>query len=105
MNAEVPTLGDEMEAERPREMRTQSSDTSLKMEQAQIEMLRKAPLTKRFALIESWSQFIIEAARQRIRRDDPEANEEEVALTLVARQYGQSIADGVRVRLARRKQQ
>jgi hypothetical protein len=86
-------------------MRTQSHDTSPEMERVQIEMLQKAPLTKRFAMIESWSQFILEAAKQGIRRDYPEACEEEVALILVARQYGQPLADGVRRQLSQRKQQ
>ncbi len=35
-------------------MRTQSSDTNSEIEQVQIALLRQAPLTKRFALIEAW---------------------------------------------------
>ncbi len=53
----------------------------------------------------AWSQFIVDAAKQGIRREYPQANEQEVALILVARQYGQIIADGVRAHLARRTQQ
>ena len=86
-------------------MRTQSSDTSPEIERVQIELLRKAPLTKRFAMMASWSQFIIEVSKQGIRRDHPEASEEEVALILLARQHGQPLADKVRAYLAKRKQQ
>jgi hypothetical protein len=85
-------------------MRTQSSDTNPEIEQVQIALLRQAPLTKRFAMIEAWSQFIIEAAREGIRREHPAASEQEIALLLVARQYGQSVADGVRVHLSRRRE-
>ena len=42
-------------------MRTQSMDTGPEAERVQIELLRKASVTKRFVLIESWSQFIREA--------------------------------------------
>ena len=85
-------------------MRTQSSDTSPEFERVYIDMLRKAPLTKRFAMMESWSQFITEVAKEGIRRDYPEASEEEVALILLARQHGQPLADKVRAYLAPRKQ-
>ncbi len=120
-------------------MRTQSEDTSPEMERVQIELIRKAPITKRFALMQSWTQFIIEVAKQGIRRTHPSASEEEVALilycftlrmicycavqcsnrlrshtlsylflretVLVAREYGQSLADKVRADLERRRQQ
>jgi len=86
-------------------MLTQSSDTSPEIERVQIELLRKASLQKRFAITEEWSEFIVEVAKQGIRRDYPEASEDEVALMLVARLYGQPLADKVRAYLARRKQQ
>jgi hypothetical protein len=84
-------------------MRTQSSDTSPEMERVQIDMLRKTSISKRFAMIEAWSQFITEAAKQGIRRDNPNASEEEVALILVARQYGQPLAERVRSELDHRR--
>ncbi len=85
-------------------MRTQSSDTSPETERVLIELLRKAPITKHIAIMESWSRFIREVAKQGIRRDYPEADEEEVNLILVARLYGQPLADKVRAYLAQRKQ-
>ncbi len=86
-------------------MRTQSSDTSPEIERVQVEMLRKAPLSKHFAIMEAWSQFITEVAKQGIRRDHPEADEQEVSLILLARLHGQPLADKVRAKLAERKQQ
>ena len=84
-------------------MRTQSEDTSPEMERVQIELLRKAPITKRFALMQSWTQFIIGAAKQGIRRTHPSASEEEISLIFVARHYGQALADGLRADIARRQ--
>ena len=85
-------------------MRTQSEDTSPEMERVQVELIRKAPISKRFALMQAWSQFLIEANKQGIRKDHPGASEEEVALIFVARHYGQILADGLRADLARRRQ-
>ncbi len=84
-------------------MRTQSMDTSPEAERVQIELLRKASITKRFAIMQAWSQFIIEANRQDIRKTHPDASEEEIALIFVARNYGQELADKLRADLARRK--
>jgi hypothetical protein len=69
-------------------MRTQSPDTSPEMERVQIDMLRKMSISERFALIESWSQFIREVAKQGIRRDYPHIGEEAVTLMLADRLYG-----------------
>src|SRR6266568_8965705 len=91
--------------ERVHAMRTQSADTSPEMERVQIELLRKAPITQKFAMVESWSQFILEASRQGIRREYPEMSEEEVALILVARQFGQPFAEKIRAVLIGRRQQ
>ena|SRR6266566_9772318 len=58
-----------------------------------VEMLRKMSIAERFAMMESWSQFIREVAKQGIRQDYPSA----VALMLVACLYRQSLAERVRV--------
>jgi hypothetical protein len=84
-------------------MRTQSSDTRPETEKVQIELFRKASSAQKFAIVEQWSQFIIQATKQSIRRDHPEANEEEVALILLARLHGQDLADKVRAHLLRRR--
>ena len=84
-------------------MRIQSSDTSPEMERVQIDILRKMSTAERFAVMESWSQFIREVAKQGIRQDYPSASEEEVALMLVARLYGQPLAERVRSELACRR--
>lgn len=84
-------------------MLTQSSDTSPEIERVQIELLRKASPAKRFAIMASWSHFITEVAKQGIRRDYPEADEQEVALILLGRLHGQGLADKVRAYLAKRK--
>ena len=85
-------------------MRTQSEDTSPEMERVQIELIRKASIAKRFAIMQAWSQFLIEANKLHIHKDHPDASEEEVSLIFVARNYGQALADGLRAELVRRRQ-
>jgi hypothetical protein len=55
-------------------------------------------------MMAAWSEFITEVAKQEIRRDHPEADEQEVSLILLARLHGQPLADKVRAKLAERKQ-
>ena len=85
-------------------MRTQSMDTSPEAERVQIELIRKAPLTKRIALMEAWSQFLVEANKQSIRQKHQDASEEEIGLIFVEIHYGKKLADGLRIALVRRKQ-
>src|SRR5437879_12716677 len=84
-------------------MRTQSPDTSPEMERGQIDVLRKTSISKRFAMIEAWSQFITEAAKQGIRRDNANASEHEVALILVTGRYERRLAERVRSGWAHRR--
>ena len=83
-------------------MRTQSEDTSPEMERVQIELIRKSTSAKRFAIMQAWSQLLMEANKQHIRKDFPGASEEEISLIFVARHYGQALADALRTDLARR---
>ena len=85
-------------------MRTQSMDTSPEAERVHIELIRKASIAKRFAIMEAWSQFLIEANKQSIRQKHPSASEEEIGLIFVEAHYGKKLADGLRADLARRKQ-
>jgi hypothetical protein len=84
-------------------MRTQSEDTSPEIERVQIELIRKASISKRFAIMQALSQFLIEANKQRIRKDHPGINEQGVALIFVARNYGQVLADRLSADLASRQ--
>ena len=84
-------------------MRTQSTDTSLKAERIQIELIRKAPSTKLFGLVRSMSQTMIQASRETIRQLHPEASEQELALLFLELYYGKELAERVRSDLERRK--
>ena len=57
-------------------MKTQSMDTTPEAERVQIELIRKASIAKRFTIMEAWSQFLIEANKQSIRRNHPDLSEE-----------------------------
>ena len=84
-------------------MRTQAMDTSPEAERVQIELIRKASPAKRFTIMEAWSQFLIEANKQGIRKNRPDLSEEEVGLIFVANNYGRALADQLREDLSRRK--
>jgi hypothetical protein len=80
-----------------------SRDTSPEAERVQIELLRQAGPTRRFALARSLSQTVMLLARGGIRRRHPDADEEEVGLIFVATHYGPELAEQVRAYLARRR--
>ena len=84
-------------------MRTQSRDTHLEAERVQIELLRKATITRRLELAFSLSQDALHLAREGIRRAHPEASEEEIGLIFVEINYGKELADRVRFYLAQNK--
>ena len=84
-------------------MKTQSPDTQPEVEQIQIELFRKAGSVRRFNLARSLSQTAIELSRRAIRRQHPDASEEEVRLIWVALHYGQDLADRLRADLERRR--
>lgn len=81
-----------------------SSDTSLEAERFQIELLRRAGPTRRFALARSLSQTVMQLARAGIQRGYPDADEQEVGLIFVASHYSPELAARVRAYLARRQQ-
>jgi hypothetical protein len=67
----------------------------------QLELLREAGPSRRFALARSLSSTTIELARDAIRRRHPEWNEGEVLLEFVRVHYGSGLADLVRKRMNR----
>jgi hypothetical protein len=77
-------------------MKTQSVDTSFEAERIQIDLVRQATVSRRFALVRSLSQTTIQLARRAIRRAHPNDSETEVRLIFVAVHYGQELADRLR---------
>ena len=82
-------------------MRTQSEDTSPEMEQAQIELIRKASPSKIFGLVRSMSQTMIQASRENIRRLHPDASKEELTLIFIELYYGKELANLARTQMER----
>jgi hypothetical protein len=80
-----------------------SRDTSPEAERVQIELMRQAGPTRRFALARSLSQFTMELTRRSIRRRHPHASEEEIGLIFISLYYGPELAEQVRAYLARRR--
>ncbi|HEY7127969.1 MAG TPA: hypothetical protein VH540_28835 [Ktedonobacterales bacterium] len=84
-------------------MKTQSPDTSPEAERVQIELLRKATLAQRFALVSSLSYTTRQLALRAVQRAHPEASEEEARLLLIALCYGDELANRLRNSLDRRQ--
>ena len=77
-------------------MKTQSADTSLEAEKAQIELLRKAGVAKRTSLALSLSQTVIAMAKRAIGRRHPDWSARQVNIAFVEYHYGRELADNLR---------
>jgi hypothetical protein len=77
-------------------MKTQSIDTCPEAERVLIEMIRKAPITKRFAFVQSWTASMSEGARLYEQELHPQASRQETRLLFAKRQYGKDLIDELR---------
>src|ERR1019366_5285747 len=81
-------------------MRTQSRDTSPEAERVLIELLRKAPITKRFGLVRSMTIFAARLNLKNIQEQQLNTDrEEEVAKRFVADHYNDNLAKQLYVAL------
>lgn len=79
------------------------NDTHPGAERAHINLLRQADIAKRFALLRSLSQTVIELSRRAIQKANPNLTETEVGLKFVEYHYGKDLATRVRNHLARQQ--
>jgi len=80
-------------------MKTQSIDTSPDAERVLIGMIRNAPITKRFAFVQSWSCSMIEAGRLDVRQFHPQATMQEMCLLYAERRYDKDLVNELRTAL------
>ena len=78
-------------------MRTQSVDTSPDAEQVLISMIRKAPVSRRFGFVQSWTRSMVEGGKLNVRQVYPGSTNQDVELLYAERQYGKDVADELRV--------
>jgi hypothetical protein len=78
-------------------------DTSLEAHDAQVALLRSAPVWRRLQLAWSLSASVIDAARRALERADPDADSTERAIRFVELHYGSALASGLRTELIRRR--
>ena len=83
-------------------MITQSSDTTPEAEKIQIELLRKATISRRMSIVRSLSQTVMYLSRRAIKRANPSFTEREVDIAFVANHYGQDLAERLRIYLKQR---
>ena len=77
------------------EMTGQLSDTSPQAEKVQIELFRKASISRRVSLARSLSATMIWLSRRAIQRANPGFTEQEVGLRFVELHYGRELAERV----------
>lgn len=71
-------------------------DTSNKIEEIHIQMLRKATIAKRFASTSSLSKTVVQLSKRAIRRNRPYITEQEVNDEFVSLHYGKELAEKVK---------
>ena len=79
------------------------NDTHPLAEQAHINLFRQADIAKRFALLRSLSQTVIELSRIAIQKANPDLTETEVGLKFVEYHYGKDLAVRVGDYLSRKQ--
>jgi hypothetical protein len=84
-------------------MRTLSRDTPPEAERVLIDLIRKAPIAKRFGLVRSMTAFATRLNQQNIQQLYPELAQEEVAVKFVKDHYNRALAYNMRPVLKQRK--
>jgi hypothetical protein len=79
----------------------QSADTSPRIEQVLISLIRQSTIPKRLARMRSMSQSVIDLSRRAIMRANKNASEAELSILFVRHFYGESIAQSFRYFLER----
>jgi hypothetical protein len=77
-------------------MITQSPDTSPDVEKIQISLLKNLTAAKKISKVRSLSQSTMTLSRRAIKRANPDLNEKELAIKIVACHYGEELADSLR---------
>ncbi len=78
-------------------MISQSPDTAPQAEKVQIELIRKASVSRRISKVRSLSQMTMYLSRRAIQRANPSLSEREVDLAFVANHYGANLAERLRL--------
>ena len=82
--------------------RTLSRDTAPGAEAVQIDLLRKASVSRRLTLARSLSTSVIQLSRRAIARRHPDASAQEVCLMWARLHYGADLANRVQAYLKSR---
>lgn len=78
-------------------------DTSLSVEEKQIDLIRKSTVAKHVSIVRSLSQTTMQLSMRAISRANPLLSKREVNLTFVAYHYGEDLANRLRSYMEQRK--
>jgi hypothetical protein len=82
---------------------TKLSDTSKKVENIHIGLMRKLTASERMSRLRALSQTVMNLSRRAIRRANPELNENELKYKFLAYHYGDEIAEKYRQYVERKR--
>ncbi|MEO8956962.1 MAG: hypothetical protein ABI465_20615 [Ktedonobacteraceae bacterium] len=85
-------------------MTTQSVDTHPEAERLMIDVIRKAPVSKRFRLVQSLTQSVLWSSIHAWQESHQEVSEQEAAICSVSCAYGTTLAQRVQAALEMREQ-
>ena len=74
-------------------MKTQSSDTHPDAEKVLISLMRKASPARKFSLVCSLSQTVMQLSRRAIARANPNMDERVIDILFVSLHYGEDLAE------------
>ncbi|MCF7885244.1 MAG: hypothetical protein K9M80_02010 [Candidatus Marinimicrobia bacterium] len=77
-------------------MRTQSKDTNVKIEKAQISLLQKQSISEKFAHVCSLTETTIKASKRAIVEANQGLSQKELKLLFIEYQYGKELATQVK---------
>ena len=71
-------------------------DTPLKIEEIQIDLIRKSSIPKRIAMVQALTEITIRLSRKAILRANPQLSGEEIDFLFCSFTYGENLASKVK---------
>jgi hypothetical protein len=81
----------------------QSPDTTPEAEKVQIDLIRKSSISGRISIVRCLSQTVTYLSRRSIQRSKPYLSKRELDIAFVSNQYGQELAERLRLYLEQKQ--
>ena len=81
-----------------------SRDTPLKIEEIQIDLIRKSSIPKRMAILQALTEITIRLSKNAILRANPQLSRQEVNFLFCSFTYGENLANRIKEYIEHKKQ-